>query len=140
MIEAYNVIHADVPPVLPTHYFDETVEMLLILSSEPETDKLYYDAFPELAFFRNSDFSIDTISAGNSKGKGVTHLIDALGLTGVPTYGFGDGPNDIPLLQAVDHGVAMANGKPETKAVAEYVTSSNVDGGLIQAFKHYGLL
>ena len=43
---------------------------------------------------------------------------------------FGDNYNDIPLLDEVGYGVAVANAREEVKAVAKEVTSSNIEDGV----------
>lgn len=140
MKKAYEVIHSDCPDEMPTQYEKETVNMLLLLSDEPEKDSLYIEKFPELTYFRNSPFSVDTISAGNSKGVGVKRLLETLHIEDLPTYAFGDGRNDIPLLKTVEHPVAMGNAVNELKEIAEYITADNTKGGLIQALHHYHLI
>ena len=62
-----------------------------------------------------------------------------LGFTG-ETYGFGDGPNDLHLLEAVDHATAMGNAIDDLKAIADFVSTANTDHGIINAFKHWGWL
>ncbi len=37
-------------------------------------------------------------------------------------------------------GVVMANGKPELKKVADFVTLSNNDGGIVHALKEFNLI
>jgi hydroxymethylpyrimidine pyrophosphatase-like HAD family hydrolase len=53
---------------------------------------------------------------------------------------FGDGGNDIPMLQHVACGIAMGNASDEVKAVAGYVTDSVDDDGLTNALRHFGLI
>jgi Cof subfamily protein (haloacid dehalogenase superfamily) len=140
MEKAYKHINALPPAELPENHLTENVNMLLALTENVEDDAKYFEVFPELGFFRNSAFSIDTVRKGNDKGFGVARILEHLGHTDIPTYGFGDGPNDIPLLKAVDHGVAMENGVDATKKVAEFVTKKNTEDGLIHTFKHFNLI
>ena len=53
---------------------------------------------------------------------------------------FGDGINDLCMLKAAGHGVAMANGRDEVKAAAEYVTTAVTEDGVYNGLKHYGLI
>ncbi len=46
------------------------------------------------------------------------------------TLVFGDGPNDIGMMQQADISVAMGNALPDVKQAAHYVTDSNVDDGI----------
>ncbi|SJZ75606.1 hypothetical protein SAMN02745116_01348 [Pilibacter termitis] len=140
MKHAYQTINALPPREASDLYKEKAVHLLLAITNEPEKDKLYHEAFPELNFFRNQRYSIDIVSSENDKGSGVNRLLDYLGHKDIPTFAFGDGANDVPLLKAVTHGIAMGNGVEETKAVAEYITGKNTEGGLVQALKHFDLL
>ena len=138
LIKAYEFIHSAIPEVDPDFFEKEPLNMLLVLSTEG--DDYYFDAFPELRFFRNGPDSIDTISADGSKGHGIKKLIENMGFEGVPTYGFGDGPNDIDLLSACDTKVAMGNARPELMALADFVTHKNTEGGIVYGLQHFGLI
>ena len=50
---------------------------------------------------------------------------------------FGDGENDREMLEAAGLGVAMANGNPVLKAVADTVTASNDEEGIWEILKEY---
>ena len=53
---------------------------------------------------------------------------------------FGDGGNDIPMLQHVPYGVAMGNACEELKSVADYITESVDEDGIENALRHFGLI
>ena len=53
---------------------------------------------------------------------------------------FGDGDNDVDMLEYVKIGVAMGNAAEKTKAAADYVTASQDDQGIPKALKHFGLI
>ena len=72
MINAYDFIHSDVPEIDPLGFKENTVNMLLILSQSG--DEYYHEHFPELTFYRNGPYSIDTVKKGISKGAGVKRL------------------------------------------------------------------
>ena len=67
MINAYDFIHSDVPEIDPLGFKENTVNMLLILSQSG--DEYYHEHFPELTFYRNGPYSIDTVKKGISKGQ-----------------------------------------------------------------------
>lgn len=51
----------------------------------------------------------------------------------------GDNYNDVEMIQKAGVGIAMGNSVPEVLAAADYVTSSNDDGGLLRALRErYG--
>lgn len=53
---------------------------------------------------------------------------------------FGDGGNDIGMLRHVAIGVAMGNADESVKEAADYVTTADTDHGVVNAFRHFGLI
>ena len=53
---------------------------------------------------------------------------------------FGDGGNDMTILQTAGIGVAMGNAYEGVKAVADYVTTSVDEDGILNAFIHFGII
>ena len=80
------------------------------------------------------------IPKGNSKAIGITELMKKVGMEHLPTYAFGDGSNDIEMIEHVDYGVAMGNGLPILKEKAAYVTSENTQGGIVEGLKYFELI
>ncbi|WP_155286815.1 Cof-type HAD-IIB family hydrolase [Lacticaseibacillus zhaodongensis] len=127
------------PKLDPSWYESNPVNFLFVFNTDRE--EIYQKQFAgELSFVRNNPRGLDTMLAGVSKSSGIKHLLEAAGLTKVPTYGFGDQLNDLEMFGLVDHAVAMGNGHPKAKAAAEYVTTSNMAGGITHGLRHYGLI
>lgn len=74
------------------------------------------------------------------KAVAIDKLIRTIGVDQADTMAFGDAKVDIPMLEYSAIGVAMGNGGPEIKAMADYITSPVDEDGLYQAFQHFGLL
>ncbi|KRL59589.1 hypothetical protein FC69_GL001548 [Latilactobacillus fuchuensis DSM 14340 = JCM 11249] len=137
--EAYDFVNAPVPTVDADYYLNNPIYMLLILTKQ--NDLAYTNPLnQDLTFYRNGPYSIDTVEFGGSKQTGIQRLIESQGLAGIPTYAFGDGPNDIPMLAYVDHPTAMGNGIEAAKAQAQYITSKNTEGGIIEGLRHWNLI
>ena len=83
--------------------------------------------------------SADVTVLGYGKGDAVRDVAAALGIAHEDTYAFGDGVNDISMVEEVAHGVAMGNAVDELKAVAEFVSSDIHDHGVAHGLEHYGL-
>lgn len=75
-----------------------------------------------------------------NKAAGIQKLLDHLGMDVEDTYAFGDGPNDLEMLQYVRYGVAMGNASQEIKDTAPYVTAGCEDGGISLALEQFGLI
>ena len=65
-----------------------------------------------------------------SKGKALFEVADHLGIGIDSVMAFGDGENDISMIETAGIGVAMSNAANEVKAVADSVTLSNNDDGV----------
>ena len=128
------------PQVDSDFYRTTAINMLLVGTADKSHDAIYHERVPELHFFRNSPYSIDVTKLGVDKGTGVAQMKQVLGLTDLPTYAFGDGLKDLPLLKAVDFPIAMANAVPEIKAAASYVTGHHLKDGIRQGLQHFGLI
>lgn len=138
LANAYAYIHSDLPVIDQSDLRDKTVNMMLVLSEDG--DAHYLEHFPEMTFYRNGPFSIDTVRKGVSKGSGVQNLFKSLDLPQVPTFAFGDGINDLALFDACDHKIAMGNARTELKERASFITKNNTDGGIVHALKHFSLI
>ncbi len=114
---------------------------MMNINANQEEQLVYEAAFGEdLTFTRANEMSMDIISKGTSKATGIERLAKSLGIPVENTYAFGDGLNDLEMLQKVGTGVAMANGFEELKAKADMVTDSVFSDGISKGLKRLGLI
>lgn len=85
-------------------------------------------------------YLVNLIPKSAGKSKAIRWLLDALSIARDHAYAFGDGFNDVDMLQAVGHGIAMGTGSEQLKAVAQYVTSPVDQRGVVDALEYFGLL
>lgn len=135
--QGYGVLGIQPPPLRVNDY--EDVHMLMSFTEDVALDAEFGAAFPELMFYRNFQYDADVVPRGVSKVTGITRLQDYFGRH-LPTYAFGDGPNDLEMLTHVDHGIAMGNGTPAVKAVADFVAPAHDEGGILVGLRHYDLI
>lgn len=83
--------------------------------------------------------SADVTVKGADKGDAVRGVAAALGVAIEDTYAFGDGINDLSMIVAAGHGIAMGNAVNELKEAAEYVTADIDQDGVALAMEHFGL-
>ena len=88
------------------------------------------ERFPEIkvtaSTWNNLELNISTAHKGNALRRFAEHL----GLTLGNCMAFGDGMNDLTMVEAAGVGVAMANAEPPVKAAAQIVTVSNDEDGV----------
>ncbi|AEB73514.1 Cof-type HAD-IIB family hydrolase [Lentilactobacillus buchneri] len=127
------------PHVDPEFYKHHEVNFLNVFNYDK--DKLYQDKFKgKLSLVRNNPRCLDTMKWGVSKQTGIQALMKKLNLGDVPSYAFGDQMNDLQMFSEVKFPIAMGNGVPEVKEKASFVTKSNINGGIVNGLKHYGLI
>lgn len=127
--------------------------------------ELYRDDLNKLSFvlsdyqdYLDAKAAFPDLKAGTWGGRGEEALFGDLGVKAVDkaaavgaladylhadmkdTVAFGDAKVDIPMLQCCACGVAMGNGGPEIRAMADYVADSVEQDGLYKAFQALGLL
>ncbi|MDG3142537.1 Cof-type HAD-IIB family hydrolase [Streptococcus suis] len=117
----------------------EPVYQIVLVATEGESQKLR-DHFPQVTITRSSPYSIDLISQGQSKVKGIERVGQLFDFELDEVMAFGDSENDMEMLTGVGIGVAMGNGQSKLKSVADYTTDSNNRDGISKALAHHGLI
>ncbi len=73
---------------------------------------------------------VDVSPRGDNKAVALQVLVEHLGVTAADVLAFGDGGNDIEMLQWAGTGVAMGNARPQVQAAANHVTTTAEQGGI----------
>ena len=82
----------------------------------------------------------DITPANGNKGVGVRKILDYYHLDKENAIAFGDGTNDIEMLEAVGTGVAMGNATDDVKAVADVICGHVAEDGIYHYCKEQGLI
>lgn len=86
------------------------------------------------------DRAVDIIPADGGKGEAIRRVLSFYHLDRSSALAFGDGDNDIEMLQAVDYGVAMGNASEGLKAVARDICAPVSQDGVYHYCLAHGLL
>lgn len=111
------------PPVVP---IDELhgMEVYQIIALMPSSmDSLVASLLPHCRLPRWHPAFTDIVAAGNSKAAGMEAICRHYGILQSETLAFGDGGNDIEMLQWAGIGVAMGNADEIVKKAADLVTA-----------------
>ena len=133
-----NAVSSNVPPV--AEYNGEKIYMGSIFF---EDEKTYNEIMKlsDLAYITCwQEGALDIIPKGFSKSTGIDAILKHFNIDIDETMAFGDGENDIDMIQHCKIGVAMANGVDSLKAVADYVTDDIDEDGVYNALKYYKLI
>ncbi|WP_300811546.1 Cof-type HAD-IIB family hydrolase [uncultured Duncaniella sp.] len=119
----------------------DVVQMMVFGSHEEiEASGLFRDVLTGCEPTSWCPYFADIIPKGSDKSVGIDRMIEHFGIDISETMAFGDGENDMGMLEHVGLGVAMGNALPEVKAVADYVTADADDDGIGKALRHFGVI
>lgn len=88
------------------------------------------DTFPELDSFFSSEYYLEVIDRKAGKGNGLIKICESLDIPIENSFAFGDEENDITMLKAAGHGIAMKNSNPKLFKICDEITKydNNSDG------------
>lgn len=95
----------------------------------------YSKRFPGLEFCSSGGQSVEINRKGVNKAKGLTRLIQMLGMQKDQVMVFGDQGNDLELLAEFPRSAAVANASEAAKAVASEVIGSCAEEGVARFLK-----
>lgn len=84
--------------------------------------------------------AVDIIPANGGKGAAIQRVLELYRLKPEEAIAFGDGSNDIEMLQTVGTGIAMDNASEELKKVADEVCGHAAQDGIYYYCLEHGLL
>ena len=114
---------------------------LVCVGDPAALDDLADDLRPRLGdrlwITKSLPYFLEFASPDVTKGSGLAFLADHIGLAQQRTVAFGDGENDIELLEWAGYGVAVANAHDRVKAVADLVCPRVDEEGVAQVLEAY---
>jgi Cof subfamily protein (haloacid dehalogenase superfamily) len=139
VFDSIFTLKVDLPRYAEDFFLTNDIHQALIFCSFEE-QKEYEQAFPNLKFVRWHRVSCDVLPKGVSKAKGMDLLLKHIGRGPEDAVAFGDGLNDIEMLQFAGTSVAMGNCVEELKEHATFVTDHVSESGLTNAMKKLSLI
>jgi len=80
-------------------------------------------------------YFLEFAADGVTKGAGLDFLAHRMGFTREETIAFGDGENDVELVEWAGYGIAVENAHERVKAVADWICPSAEDEGVAQVLE-----
>lgn len=113
-----------------------------LLSGKPghmaEVEKIMAKEFGDrLNVFRSDPFYVELLPRYVDKGVAVDKLVKHLDIQREKVICIGDSYNDLPMLRFAGMGVAMGNAQQEVKEMADYVTASNDEDGIVDVIDKF---
>ena len=138
--KAFQLLNFPQPPILPLTEAAQGEIFQLIAFFTPSQEM---EIMPQLAHCQSTRWTSlfsDIIPLGSNKQIGMQKIIEHYGFSREEVIAFGDGGNDIPMLQYAGISVAMGNAKDPVKQSADYVTASVDEDGIYKALTHLDII
>ena len=113
------------------------VKMLFIGEKEdsPARIEMFSKAFPDVSFMNSKPHYIEVVAKTTDKAVALDAAVKDLGLTPDECIAFGDGQNDVSMLNYVGAGYCMANASEGVKAKCRLFAPSNAEDGCAQVIE-----
>jgi hypothetical protein len=137
VVQAQKAISTPLPEVRT--YTGAPVYQAIAYIDQSQEDT-YRNLLPGCTITRWNPYAVDVIPRGGGKVNGIRQYLKKHGIDRQESMAFGDGENDMEMLQFAGVGVAMGNAEPCVKACADHVTSSVDECGVERALKLFQLI
>ena len=137
--EAFELVDMKLPRVDPHFYQDNDIFQMWAFSDRNQHD-YFKNRFTELSLVRWLGGGFDLLSKGMSKKEGIKKILELEGISLDNAYAFGDGDNDIEMMDYIPNSVAMGNGSKEAKKHATYITDDIKQDGLYKGLVMLGFI
>lgn len=132
-------------PAVDNYYqfVEENIENILqinIFVDEYKEKELMNKVFKDCSSSRWHPAFADINAKGGGKHIGVDKIIEYYGIDISETLAFGDGGNDLTMIEHCSIGIAMGNSNEELKKVANYITDNVDNDGIYKALKHFNII
>lgn len=117
---------------------DRTIYQVLAFFDKEQEEQIM-KILPGCKTTRWNPIFTDVVSVHSDKWVGITKMLEYFDLSPEETMAFGDGGNDISMLENAHIGVAMGNAAEQVKLIADYVTDSVDNDGILKAVRHFNL-
>ncbi len=130
---------------ITTYSWDQTdilFDKFCIWTDDADTKKFLFEKYKNVFDFIERDKSIfyEVIPKAYSKATGIDFLIKHLNIPHENTYAFGDGANDLEMLQYVKNSIGMGNCDSDVKKIVTFLTKDVDEDGIEYALTHFNLI
>lgn len=114
----------------------------MLMTAPPDKAEVLVEELQEkykdvLSIYRSEPFFIEIMPKNVDKAASLDVMLTSLGLTKDYAICCGDGFNDKSMIEYAGVGVAMENAQPAVKEVADYITKSNDEDGIVDVIDRF---
>jgi len=132
LIQAYNNLGWPIPEFDEFYWKENSVIQAMLCCKPEDLQKYAIDEFSYVSWHKSG---LDVIPKEGSKAKTVLKIAKENGFEREDIVFFGDGMNDIELMELSGIGIAMGNAETEVKEKADLITDSCNEHGIYNALK-----
>ncbi len=139
--KAQHAIYTSIPPITEIRRaLENPVYQIVSFLEDDEAQKYPLSIIKHSKSTRWNAYAIDIVPKSGNKREGICKVLEYYNIPVENTMAFGDGDNDIEMLQYVGIGIAMGNAEDTVKKAADFITLSVEEDGILSALEQYGLL
>ncbi len=136
-----NAISTPLPDINDLHRgYDHKIYQVIPYDIDKNKEKDILKLMPHTKATRWHDLAIDIIPKNGGKQNGIQQVLKYYHIDRNETMAFGDGENDIDMLEFVEVAVAMGNATNTVKKACDYVTNDVDHNGIYNALKKYEVI
>ena len=137
VVQTQKEINTPVPVI--GEYMGDAVYQVVVFIDKDKEDQIL-QLLKESTITRWNSKASDVVPKSGGKGKGIMEYLHSISMTQEDAMAFGDGHNDLDMLQVVSLGICMGNGEDCVKEIADYVTDTVDCDGIEKAMLALGYL
>jgi Cof subfamily protein (haloacid dehalogenase superfamily) len=137
----HEELRLPVPPLIDINKLDISGILQANVFISPEGEQRFMEAtMPNCVASRWTPLFMDVNPKAISKKVGIDALCRHFSIDVAETMAFGDGGNDMTMLQHAGIGVAMGNASQRVKDIADYVTDDTDNDGIWNGLQQFGVI
>lgn len=129
---------------IETTFDENTIEAyigMILFEDESHLEKVYQALGNDFDISRHvNQNSFDLTLKGENKAKGIQEVMHYFHATSKEAVAFGDGNNDLEMIELVGLGIAMGNAVEPLKQIADDITANVEDDGVAKALEKHGFI
>ncbi|CAM3878278.1 Sugar phosphatase YidA [Vibrio aerogenes CECT 7868] len=116
-------------PMIKAMMVDEPENLAKAIAGLPET------LYQQFTIVQSAPHFLEFLNPLSNKGLGIEMVARHFNIQPAQIICFGDAENDHHMIEFAGMGVAMGNAMPQTKAIADYITTTNDDHGVAKGIE-----
>lgn len=140
VVAIHEQLDFEIPPVVDEDSIMDEEFYQFIGIMPAEEDAKVAELLPNCSLPRWHPTFTDIVKAGGNKSVGIQHVLEHYGFTPKEIIAFGDGGNDVEMLEYAGIGVAMGNADESVKRRSDFVTTDVDHEGIEYALTQLGII